>query len=191
MTIEDKTEMARHAHTFDDNLGTPPKTFLSPHHGSPFMESQIPLFLNRFSLSYFKDARCIEYFLYSNEKTDEISKELIVSHDIFSNEINVSKFYPEIYKETLPRYMSATCFFLMMHHAASLFDIHCDCSICLETRSAVFESFYKRLKDFDFIIQRQHVCDNCHVQGCYHDFPVEIGMIKEMSVTQRTEMLEW
>ncbi len=142
-----------------------------------FMEIQIPAFFQRFSLSYAKDGACIEYFLYSKEKKYEISTALIVSHDVYAKAINVSKFYPEIYRESLPRYMSAVCFFMMMHHAAAMFDIHCDCNICLETRCQVFESFYQRLKDFDFVIHHHRISENCNVRGCYHDFPVEIAMI--------------
>lgn len=145
--------------------------------GCSFMEIQVPAFFRRFSLSYRKDGRCIEYFLYSREKKHEISTSLIVSYDVYAKAINVSKFYPEIYKESFSRYMSAACFFMMMHHAAGLFDIHCDCSICLETRAMVFKSFYQRLKDFDFIIHQCRISDNCNVRGRYHDFPVETGMI--------------
>ncbi|SMD00811.1 Putative zinc-or iron-chelating domain-containing protein [Desulfocicer vacuolatum DSM 3385] len=150
-----------------------------------FMEIQVPAFLRRFSLSYIKDGTCLEYFLYSKEKKHEISTALIVSHDVCSHSINVSKFYPEIYKETTPKYMSAALFFLMMHHAAGIFDIHCDCKICLETKRMVFESFYGRLKDFDFFIHRHHVSNNCNVQGCYHDFPLETAMIREESPSDR------
>ena len=146
-------------------------------HTPTFMEIQVPLFFQRFSLSYTKDGKCIEYFLYSKEKKHEISTALIVSHDVFSNSINVSKFYPEIYKESTSKYMSAACFFLMMHHSAALFDIHCDCGICLETKRMVFDAFYGRLKDFDFNIHRHHVSDNCNVWGHYHDFPLETTMI--------------
>jgi len=145
--------------------------------GSSFMEIHVPAFFKRFCLSYKRDGECIEYFLYSKEKKQDISTSLIVSHDVYAKAINVSKFYPEIYKEALPRYMSAVCFFMMMHHAATLFDIHCDCRICLETRSNVFKSFYERLKDFDFVIHQHRISDNCNVRGCYHDFPVETAMI--------------
>ena len=142
-----------------------------------FMEIHTPDFFRRFSLSYTKDGTCIEYFLYSKEKKHDISTALIVSHDVYAKAINVSKFYPEIYREALPKYMSAVCFFIMMHHAAAMFDIHCDCSIYLETRRQVFDSFYERLKDFDFVIHHHRISENCNVKGCYHDFPVKTDMI--------------
>ena len=142
-----------------------------------FMDIQVPLFFDRFALSYTQDGTCIEYFLYSREKKCEISTALVISHDVVSSAIHVSKFYPEIYREPLPRYMSAACFFLMIHHAAAVFNIHCDCPICLETRQSVFESFYRRLKDFDFVIHRHRINDNCNVRGCFHDMLMDTHMI--------------
>lgn len=142
-----------------------------------FMDIQVPSFLDRFSLSYQRDGSCIEYFLYSREKEREISTELILSYDSCSKSLNVSKFYPELYQETIHKYMSAACLFLMIHHAASVFGIHRDSFIFLETRNRVFENFYSRLKDFDFLILHERTGDNCNVRGCYHVLPVETSMI--------------
>lgn len=159
---------------FDTNLLADCPTEI---HGPSFMEIHAPAFFQRFSLSYKNDGASIEYFLYSKKKKHKISTGLIVSHDVSSNSMNVSKFYPEIYKESIPKYMSAACFFLMMHHAAGVFGIHSDCNISIETKHLVFESFYQRLKDFDFVVHRHHVSKDCNVRGCYHDFPVETAMI--------------
>ena len=143
-----------------------------------FMEIQVPSFLKRFSLSYKKDCSCIEYFLYSREKKEEISTELILSYDASGKSIHISKFYPEIYREVIPQYMSAACLFLLVHHAASVFEIHCDSFIFLETRNSVFEAFYSRLKDFDFLIDHERISDKCSVRGVFHDLHIETSMIK-------------
>jgi len=144
---------------------------------SSFMAIQVPSFLDRFSLSYQRDGSCIEYFLYSREKKMEISTELILSYDAYAKALNVSKFYPELYRETLHKYMSAACLFLMIHHAASVFGIHRDSFIFLETRNQVFEGFYSRLKDFDFLVHHERTGDDCNVRGIYHVLPVETSMI--------------
>ncbi|MBI9088392.1 MAG: YkgJ family cysteine cluster protein [Desulfobacterium sp.] len=142
-----------------------------------FMDIQVPAFLDRFSLSYQQDGSCIEYFLYSREKEREISTELILSYSSHSKSLNVSKFYPELYRETIHKYMSAACLFLIIHHAASVFGIHRDSFIFLETRNQVFEAFYSRLKNFDFLIHHDRTADNCNVRGIYHVLPVETSMI--------------
>ncbi|MCP4118812.1 MAG: YkgJ family cysteine cluster protein [Desulfobacteraceae bacterium] len=142
-----------------------------------FMDIQVPTFLDRFSLSYLRDGSCIEYFLHSKEKEMEISTELILSYDSHSKSLNVSKFYPELNKEPIHKYMSAACLFLMIHHAASVFGIHRDSFIFLETRNRVFEDFYSRLKDFGFLIHHERTGDNCNVRGIYHMLPIETSMI--------------
>ncbi|MBF0200621.1 MAG: hypothetical protein HQK66_04785 [Desulfamplus sp.] len=133
-----------------------------------FMEMHIPMFLQRFSLSYARDCSCLEYFLHSKEKGMDISRELIISQDSFSLALHVSKFYPEIFREPLPKYMSAVCFFLMINHAASLFKIHRDTFIFIETRRDVFQRFYSRLKDFDFGILHRRSSENYAIKGTYH-----------------------
>jgi Fe-S-cluster containining protein len=153
---------------------------------STFMDIQVPSFLDRFSLSYQRDGSCIEYFLYSREKEREISTELILSYDAHSKSLNVSKFYPELYRETVHKYMSAACLFLMINHAASVFGIHRDSFIFLETRNRIFEDFYSRLKDFDFLIHHERTGDNCNVRGIYHVLPIETSMVTPAE--QMTEM---
>ncbi len=148
-----------------------------------FMETHIPLFFKRFSLSYKRDYSCIEYFLYSLKEKKEISTELIISHNPCTNHLYVSKFYPEIYKEPLTKYMSAVCFFLILHHAASTSGIDKDSFIYLETRCQVFENFYSRLKDFDFAIKYKRPSDNYNIQGIYHHAFVDTSMIKDRQVT--------
>ncbi len=154
----------------------------SSYHGTvadkhSFMDIYIPIFLDRFSLYYTRDDSCIEYFLYSKEKEELISTALILSFEQSSESLYLSKFYPEIYREILPRYMSAVCLYLMIHHAASVFGIFHDSFIQLETRCKVFETFYSRLKDFEFVIRYRRPSDNFNVRGIYHVLPVNTAMI--------------
>lgn len=142
-----------------------------------FLLKHIPEFLQRFSLSYERDCSCIEYFLDSKEKMKQISKTLIVSHETFSGSLYVSKFYPEIYKELNSRYLSATCFYLVAHHAIKLFHLADNCGIDLETDVMVFKEFYSRLNDFNFKIRYNRPADRVCLIGRYHELPLSTDMI--------------
>lgn len=144
---------------------------------SDFLRVQMPLLLKKFSVSYEKDNSCIEYFLYSNEKLRETSKTLIVSHEIFSDSLYVSKFYPEIYKQINCKYLSAACFYMMAHHAAKIFHLPDNCCVNLETDATVFETFYSRLNDFHFKIRYTRSSDRVCLAGRYHELPFSTDMI--------------
>lgn len=143
----------------------------------------MPELFQRFELSYERDHSCIEYFLYSKEKHEEISRTLIVSHEIFSKSLNVSKFYPEIYKELNGKYLSAACFYMLAHHAVEQFHL-CDlCDVNLETETAVFESFYSKLNNFNFKIKYSRVADRVCLKGQYHKFDFSTDMITHHQVS--------
>jgi hypothetical protein len=144
---------------------------------SPFLNLYIPLFLERFSLSYQKESTCIEYFLFSREKNARISRSLIISHEVFSNSIYVSKFYPEIYREIRCRYLSAACFYLMAHHAVKNFHLADNCCVHLESETRVFNDFYARLNDFNFKICIVRPADRVYITGRYHQLPFDTDMI--------------
>lgn len=145
---------------------------------SGFLTMHVPEFHERFSLSFENcDRTCIEYFLYSKEKLSEISRSLIVSHERFSKSLYVSKFYPEIYKEINCRYLSASCFYIMVHHAIHRFNLADNCSINLETDDQVFDSFYSKLKDFDFRIQISRPAHRVYLRGHYHHMPFSTSMV--------------
>jgi len=142
-----------------------------------FLNHNMPGLLDRFELSFQKDCSCIEYFLYSKEKHTEISRTLIVSHEIFSKSLYISKFYPEIYKEINCRYLSAACFYMMTHHAVKEFDLYDLCDVNLETDTAVFDSFYSKLNNFDFKIKYNRVAGRVCLKGQYHKFAFSTDMI--------------
>ncbi len=119
----------------------------------------------------------MEYFLFNIKNMQQISRSLIVSHEIFSNHLYVSKFYPEIFRELDSRYMSATCFYLLIHHAAEVFHIGPSCCINLETDVSVFETFYMRLKDFDFKIFHPRPVQKAYVRGLYKKIVMDTDRI--------------
>lgn len=146
---------------------------------SPFLQIQIPKLLKRFSLSYEKKYEtCIEYFLFSKDKMSEISRALIVSHEIFSKSLYISKFYPEIYKELNCKYLSAACFYLMAHHAVKEFHLSDNCCVNLEAEDKIFNQFYAKLDDFEFKIQCNRPSNQLYLRGRYHRMPFNTTMIK-------------
>lgn len=151
---------------------------------SQFLLTYVPLLLGQFFLTYEQDDDCVEYFLYSRKKQMRISKNLIVSHDVFSHSLYVSKFYPEIYKELSSKYLSAACFYMMARHAVGLFHLADNCRVHLEAETAVFENFYLKLKEFQFKIRYNRPACRVAAEGNYHAFPFSTDMIKEENFTQ-------
>lgn len=132
-----------------------------------FLNQQIPKLKNRYSLTFKRDDTCMEYFLCSRQTGEQISKTLIVSHEVFSGSLYVSRFYPELYKEINCKYLSATCFYLMVHHAAGVFQLLNQCRINLETDKSVFFQFYSKLQDFHFYIRYARPADKVYLTGSY------------------------
>ncbi|MFH2093800.1 MAG: hypothetical protein ABIJ31_15680 [Pseudomonadota bacterium] len=144
---------------------------------SAFLCQYIPKLLNEFTISYQQDYSCIEYFLHSKEKNKQISKNLIVSHELFSHSLYVSRFYPELYKESGCRYLSAACFYMVAHHAIGLFDLKDNCCVNLEAETIIFNDFYSKLKEFDFKICYNRPCDRAYVRGHYHALGISTDMV--------------
>lgn len=143
-----------------------------------FLLAHIPELLERFSISYEMNAdTCLDYFLLSKENSTEISRSLILSHEIFSNSLYISKFYPEIYKELNCKYLSATCFYLIAHHAIEKFHLADNCCINLETDVKIYESFYSRLVDFNFKIHYNRPANRLYLRGRYHPISFSTDMI--------------
>jgi hypothetical protein len=139
----------------------------------------LPLLLKRFSLSYEQDNSCLEYFLYSKENMRLISKNLVVSHDLFSGSLYVAKFYPELFREMSSKYLSAACFYLMVHHAVKIFHLSDNCGVNLETDTAVFNHFYSGLNDFDFKITYTRPSERVCLRGHYHETPFSTDEINQ------------
>lgn len=137
-----------------------------------FMSSHIPELEKRFSLSYVRDTSCVEYFLDSLAKEEQVSQNLILSHDALHHGIYVSKFYPELYHRSGCKFLSAACFYLMVYHAVHLFHLHDECPVWLETDQEVFDRFYVKLREFEFHVCRKRVGERVCVSGVFHDLPI-------------------
>lgn len=147
-----------------------------------FLIVNVAKLLERFSISYEKNDTCIEYFLYSKEKFEEISKSLILSHELFSKSLYVSKFYPEIYKELNCKYLSAACFYMIARHAIEQFHLSDNCCVNLEADRIVFTDFYSKLKDFDFKVQCSRPGGRICLRGRYREIHFSTEMIKPHTI---------
>ena len=145
--------------------------------GSGFMLRNIPLFFERFSLSYFKEGSCIEYFINRRCSTDIISSALILSYNPLKNDLHVSRFYPELYMLPNSKYMSATCFYLLIQHCAGVFTLDDKCHISLETVPTVSDRFYRKLGDFNFTVIKHGIGNVVELVSGIIMSPVDTSMI--------------
>jgi len=143
-----------------------------------FLMQQIPRLNNRYLLSFFRDGTCMEYFLCSRRTGEQISKALIVSHEVFSGSLYVSRFYPELYKQINCKYLSAACFYLMVHHAAGVFQLLDKCRVNLETDNEVFLQFYARLQDFHFYIRYARPAQKVYLTGNYRETALFTDLVR-------------
>lgn len=146
--------------------------------GTSFLEKVIPELMDRFVIDYSMDTTCMEYYLHTRDRKMLISKSMIISHSLCSNSVYVSKFYPEIYRELNCKYLSAACFYMIIHHAADHFHLNDGCLVNLESETAVFERFYSRLREFDFRIKYHRPTDRVSAEGRYMRLPFDITAIR-------------
>ncbi len=146
-----------------------------------FLTRQMPRLLDRFSLFFEQDETCIEYALCLRQTGKQVSRSLILSHEIFSGSIYVSRFYPELYRELSCKYLSAACFYMLVHHAAEQFHLKDNCRVNLETDTEVFQRFYAKLNDFQFKIQCARPAERVYLRGSYHETRLSRDVIKKIS----------
>ena len=119
---------------------------------SPFIRRNLDLLLRRFALTYNREDFCLEYFILRQNSREIISHSLVFSYNPAIRDLHVSRFHPCLYVETDSKYLSAACFYLLIHHCANMFFLDDSCRISLETVPQIYETFYHRLKDFSFAI---------------------------------------
>lgn len=146
---------------------------------SAFMEIQVKRLLERYFLTFARQDTCMEYFLWDVKTRDLVSLNLILSHDRFSKGMYISKFYPRLFLQFQPRFLSAACFFLMVHHSAGVFGLPDHCRISLETKEKVFADFYSRLADFHFTIASHRPANRVCLNGSYPCLPISRKIMNE------------
>jgi hypothetical protein len=121
-----------------------------PHEKLNFIQQYTPVLFSRFGLSFRYAFNCADYFIIDIKTGKYISKEILFVLDPLERCLVVSRFFPEIYKQNSSKYLSATCFYLLIRHFIQVSDMTLDSTISLTAKQEVFKNFYAKLKDFDF-----------------------------------------
>jgi hypothetical protein len=145
---------------------------------SKFAKEKIPILLDGYELSYYQEADCIGYVIADKKTKERISRAIILSLNRPSQQINVVRFCPELYKQTGCKYLSAACFYLLTHHFASIYQVPREYRICLETRPGTYDRFFSKLKDFHLRIEGVKLCKTAEVCGKYPQLDIDISMIE-------------
>ena len=146
---------------------------------SQFMRTNVPLLLQRFSLFYFEERSCIEYFVNKRFSPETVSSSIIFSYDREKDDLHVSRFHPEIYRQPNSKYMSAACFYLLIQHCADFFSLDDSSHISLETVPIISDRFYKKLRDFDFHVTRFQLGNVVELFSDIARRSVDTSMVKE------------
>lgn len=144
---------------------------------SIFISKNTLLLLSRFSLSYRHEFSCVDYYINDIETGICISKEILFTLDRLEGHIVVSRFYPELSKRNNSKYLSATCFYLMIHHFSKILKIPSGFDIYLTAKPSVFKKFYEKLNDFDFHIQGPKTDNYVNVTSTLNSAFVDTSMI--------------
>lgn len=120
---------------------------------SAFINKNAARLFHRFSVSFRYEYCCADYYIESLKTGRCVSKEILFTLDRLENRMVVSRFYPELFIRDDSHYLSATCFYLMIHHFRRLNQCAAGVGIYLTARPAVLKQFYEKLMDFDFHAQ--------------------------------------
>jgi hypothetical protein len=143
------------------------------------MKEHVPRLLERYDISYFKEDNCVEYFIIDKGTEAEVSLMIVLSLNTNSSEIHVSRFYPELYKQDNAKYLSAACFYLVIHHFAHIYHLDEKYKISLDTLPVTFEEFFSRLEDFDFHLEGIKFCKTAELLSRFLPVDINTSMIKK------------
>ena len=142
------------------------------------MHKYIPIFLQRYFIDYYKEGPCSEYFVGEKVSGSIISSSIILSYNPMKHDLHVSRFHPGLYLEINSKYMSAVCFFLTIQHCIRSYSLNSACHISLETVPSISDEFYKKLKDFNFHVNRSGLGDVVELESDIVVYPVDTGIIE-------------
>ena len=146
---------------------------------SRFMKENVPRLLSRYRLRYCQEDRCVEYFIIDRKTEEQISRAIVFSLNTCSRQIHVSRFCPELFKQMECKYLSAACFYLLIHHFGNIYHVDRGYDIHLETIPETYERFFSRLKDFCLLNKGIKLCKTCEVSGEYPVLEVDTSMIRQ------------
>ena len=142
------------------------------------MQKYIPVFLQRYFIDYYREGPCSEYFVGKRVSGSIISSSIILSYNPLKYDLHVSRFHPGLYLEINSKYMSAVCFFLTIQHCIRSYSLNSACHISLETVPSISDEFYKKLKDFNFHVNRSGLGDVVELESDIVVYPVNTNIIE-------------
>lgn len=149
---------------------------------SHFAKDNVARLLSRYEFAYYKEDKCIEYFITDKTTNEQISYAIVFSLNRDSKDLHVSRFCPELYKQIESKYLSAACFYLLIHHFGNIYHLGKDYSISLETLPATYKAFFSRLKDFDLRMKGLKHSNTAEVLGEYPVINVDTSMIAQKPI---------
>ncbi len=150
-----------------------------PRLASEFMIANIPRLLGRYCLSCCKEGFCAEYFINRRVSDELISTALVLSYNPGAKDLHVSRFYPELRSQADCKFLSAACFYLMIHHFADTYGLDDSCHISLQTQPDISHDFYERLADFDFHIRKHGLGNVVEVESDFFKTLVDTRGVAE------------
>lgn len=157
---------------------------------SNFTKEKILLLLNRYALSYYKEDICVEYFIADKNTGEQISYAVTFSLNTYSKRIHVGRFCPNLYKQIDSKYLSAACFYLLIHHFAHIYHLPDKYRLCLETRPATNNKFFSRLKDFGLSVKGSQMCQTVEVCGTYPELDIDTSMINKKIIEDKNALFQ-
>ena len=146
---------------------------------SRFIKENVLRLLSRYQLFYCQEDRCVEYFIVDRKTEKQISYAIVFSLNTCSKQIHVSRFCPELFKQMECKYLSAACFYLLIHHFGNIYHVGKEYDIHLETIPETYERFFSRLKDFCLLNKAVKLCKTVEVRGEYTVLDVDTSMIQQ------------
>jgi hypothetical protein len=129
-------------------------------------------------IDYYREGPCSEYFVSEKVSGSIISSSIILSYNPLKRDLHVSRFHPGLYLEKSSKYMSAVCFYLTIQHCIKSYSLHCNCHISLETVPSISDDFYKKLKDFNFHVNRSGLGGVVELESDIVVYIVDTSMIE-------------
>jgi len=142
-----------------------------------FIRGQIERLLRRFVISYSRTGDTMEYFLTSLRTGHQVSYAIVFWHDRDTDCLHISKYFPELIRREDSKYLSAACFFLLVHHFSQHMASRTCRRISLKTKSQIFHAFYARLQDFQFKVWKDRGGDTVELRSDYAPRPMDTTMI--------------
>ena len=146
---------------------------------SLFMQTFIPVFLEKYTIDYYREGPCSEYFVGKKVSGSIISSSIILSYNPLKSDLHVSRFHPGLYLEINSKYMSAVCFYLTIQHCIASYALNNTCHISLETVPSISNGFYQKLKDFNFHVNRAGLGDVVELESDIVVYQVDTSMIDD------------